>query len=106
MFRTTVQEADVHVTTNSGLTGPECAVATARDGRLQAPCVPAAQASALPNTVTALPHGTLTVNGQPVTATGATFSQADLDAGRVTYTPNGSDSNDSFGRSEERRVGD
>src|SRR5205085_1750265 len=60
-----------------------------------------AEATTLTYTVTSLPGGTLTVNGHPVTATGTTFTQADLDAGQVTYTPGGSDSNDNFGFSVE-----
>ena len=48
-------------------------------------------------TVTTLPtKGVLKVNGSPISA-GGTFTQADLAAGKVTYTPNsGQTGNDSF----------
>src|SRR5207302_1528480 len=92
-FRITVRDDDVRVTTNSGLAVSESAGATSLKGHLVAGDDTPAEATTLTYAVTALPRGTLTVNGTAVTAVGATFTQADLDAGRVTYTPTGGDGN-------------
>jgi hypothetical protein len=77
--------------TNAALTVDEGASGTITTAHLQVTDPDNPPMTELQYSVTTLPvNGTLSVNGVDVTATGATFTQADIDGGLVSYQHDGS----------------
>jgi len=85
-----------HVGTNTGLSLGEGTTASVSSSQLSASADASDPASELVYTVTTLAtHGTLKLSGTAVALNG-TFTQADINTGKVTFTQDGSDNNDNF----------
>src|SRR5262249_39295131 len=92
-FSITFTEAAATVNTNTGLSVAEGGTATLTSAQLSATADVGDPASELVYTVTTEPpHVTLKRNGVATT----TFTQDELNTGKVTYVHDGSDNNDSF----------